>query len=295
VTFGLVRLRTARLKLQWTNTSIVGGQDTLFFAPLAPTSFAALSAPALSYAGTLWGWIPQLRIEHRMSLSDNSSFSVAAGILDGVTGEPPPSEYLRASQAGERRSQPAYATRVAWTHSAFGRPLTLGAGGYFNRQNWGFHRNVDGWAAMSDFELPLGRWFSLSGEFYRGRAIGGLAAAAGRSIVTSDNLSDPATVVLGLNSLGGWAQLKFAPAAKLEFNGAFGQDNPYASDLRAFNADQSYTAPMIARNQGALANMIVRPRSNLILSLEYRRLRTFELPRSSELASHINIGMGVLF
>ncbi len=295
VTFGLVRLRTARLRFQWANTSLIAGQDTLFFAPLAPTSFASLSTPALSYAGNLWAWVPQLRVEHKVALSDTSSLSFAGGILDGVTGEPPSSEYLRPAQAGEKSGQPAYATRAAWTHDLFGRPLTIGSGAYYNRQNWGFNRIVDGWAATSDIDIPLAKRFSVSGEFYRGRAIGGLGGATGRSVLLSGEFSDPTTQVLGLDSIGGWAQLKFSATNKLEFNSAFGQDNPFANDLRRFSGPQSYTNSAISRNREAFVNVVARPRSDLVLSLEYRRIHTFEEPRGSETANHINLSAGVLF
>jgi hypothetical protein len=295
VTFGLVRLRTARLRLQWPNTSVVAGQDTLFFAPLAPTSFASLSTPALSYAGNLWAWVPQLRVEHKVVLSDASSLTFAGGILDGITGEPVESEYLRPAQAGEKSGQPAYATRAAWTHNLFGRPVTVGAGGYYNRQNWGFNRAVDGWAATSDIDMPLGKRFSVSGEFYRGRAIGGLGGGIGRSVVFSGELNDPGTRVLGLDSVGGWAQLKFVPAKKLEFNSALGQDNPFANDLRGFSNPQSYFNSALARNREEFVNVIARPRSDLVLSIEYRHMRTFEEPLGSETANHINISAGVLF
>jgi hypothetical protein len=89
---GLVRLRTAVMRLDWANTSIVAGQDRLFFAPLAPTSLATLAVPALSYAGNLWAWKPQVRVEHRFVLSDLSSFSVQGGILDDLTGDLPPDD-----------------------------------------------------------------------------------------------------------------------------------------------------------------------------------------------------------
>src|SRR5579863_3584403 len=69
---GVVRMRTAIVRLDWTNTSIVAGQDRLFFAPLAPTSLAALAIPALSYSGNLWAWMPQVRVEHRIALSEAS-------------------------------------------------------------------------------------------------------------------------------------------------------------------------------------------------------------------------------
>ena len=46
--FGIMRLRTATVRFDWTNTSVIGGQDTLFFAPLAPTSIATIATPPLS-------------------------------------------------------------------------------------------------------------------------------------------------------------------------------------------------------------------------------------------------------
>ena len=70
---GLMRLRTATMRMDWENTSLVVGQDALFISPNSPTSFATLAVPALSYAGNLWSWVPQVRVEHRVALSDTSS------------------------------------------------------------------------------------------------------------------------------------------------------------------------------------------------------------------------------
>ena len=129
--------------------------------------------PALSYTGNLWSWTPQIRIEHRVTLSDNAKLLFQAGILDSLTGDVPQQNY-RLPTAGERSGQPAYATHVAYVRRAFGRDLRVGIGGYYGRQNWGFGRNVDGWAGLADVTLPLGKFFSLTGEFYRGRAVGRL-------------------------------------------------------------------------------------------------------------------------
>ena len=103
VNSGLVRLRTATMRLDWKNTDVVAGQDQLFFSPNSPTSFASLIVPALSYSGNLWAWTPQIRVEHRMVLSDKSTFTVQGGILDNLTGEPPYYyTWYRTPQAGER-------------------------------------------------------------------------------------------------------------------------------------------------------------------------------------------------
>ena len=101
VAMGLVRLRTGKIRLDWTNTSLVAGQDRLFFVPLAPTSIATLATPPLSYAGNLWAWTPQVRIEHRVALSDASNIVLQAGILDSLTGDLPEDGYGRYPSWGE--------------------------------------------------------------------------------------------------------------------------------------------------------------------------------------------------
>lgn len=295
VTTGLVRLRIATARLDWQRTSIVAGQDTPFISPLSPTSLASLALPALSYSGNLWTWTPQVRIEHRLDFSDTSSLLIQAGILDPLTGELPYDPFYRQAQAGESGRQPAYATRLAWTNTALGRPFAVSAGGYYARQNWGFGRMVDAWAGTADWSLPLDRWFSLTGEFYRGRAIGGLGGGVGRSVVFSGPLTLRTTSVLGLNAVGGWAQLKFRPTEKLEFNGAFGQDSSLASDLRRFAQSQSYLDPSLARNQSAFVNGIYHLRSNLLFSLEYRRLKTSDIYVTRDTADQLNVAVGVLF
>ena len=299
VNAGLARLRTATIRLDWKNTSLIAGQDGLFISPEAPTSFASLIVPALTYSGNLWSWTPQLRVEHRFEFSDHSSVSLQGGILDPLTGEPPNDfnyVWYRAPDAGEESRQPGFAGRVSYSHPMLGRSFTAGVGGYYSRESWGFGRVVNGYAATADWNLPLNGWFTLSGFFYRGQAIGGLGAALSRSVVYNGPLSDPATTVLPLNSVGGWAQLKYQPLPKLEFNGAFGQDNPFASDLRYFGGQtQSYGSPFVTRNQGVFGNVIYRPRSDLVLSLEYRRLKTFSIYNTSYAAGQLNMAMGILF
>lgn len=107
-----------------------------------------------------------------------------------------------------------------------GQDFVIKVGGYYSRQNWGFDRIVNGWAGTAGMNLPLSARWSLSSEFYRGAAIGGFGADLGRSVVCNGPLSASSTTVLRLNSVGGWAQLKFRLTPKLEFNGTFGQDSP---------------------------------------------------------------------
>jgi hypothetical protein len=94
--------------------------------------------------------------------------------------------------------------------------------------------------------------------------------------------------------MGGWSQLKLKWNAKLEINGAVGQDNPFASELRAFPTTGVYGVP-IARNRSAFANVIYRMRSDVLLSAEYQRLRMYEIGGDSYGANHVTFSLGYLF
>jgi hypothetical protein len=220
---------------------------------------------------------------------------MTAGILDPLSGEPPSSEYLRQADAGEQSGQPAYAAHFGFTRKTNGHDLKLGAGTYYSKHNWGFGHNINAWAAIADWEIPLGHLFQFTGELYRGNAIGGLGGAGGGSVLFSGSPSYSQFYVHGLNDAGGWAQLKFSLTSRIEFNGAFGQDNPFADDVRYFSSSQENYNSLLVRNRGAFVNTIFRPRSDLVLALEYRRLRTFQIPSSSFTANNLDLSLGILF
>ena len=295
ITTGLVRLRTAGLRLDWDKTSLVAGQEAPFFSPLSPTSLVSVADPALASAGNLWVWTPQIYVEHRLTLTEGSSISLQGGVMDPLTGELPADSYYRTPEAGEKSGQPAYAARVAWTHGSPSGPLSIGAGGYYARQNWGYGRVVDAWAGTADWSLPLSGRLSVTGEFYRGRAIGGLGAGEGRSIAFSGDLYDPQTVIRAPNSTGGWAQLKFMALPKLEFNGAFGEDFTPTPGLEYTAEGEAYESLPIGRNQSWFLNSIYHLRSNLIFSLEYRRLRTAQTLPGLFTANQVGLGAAALF
>ena len=296
VSFGLMRLRTGTVRFDWASTSVIAGQDSLFIAPLSPTSIATLAIPAFAYSGNLWSWTPQFRVEHHFRLSERSSLLLQGGFLDSLTGDFPVSGYNRYPTAGENSGQPAYGTRLAWTHSVRGQNITVGAGGYYARQSFGYGRTVDGWAGTMDLTLPLGSHFEFTGQFYRGRATGGLGGGIGQSVLWTGSLLEPATDVYGLDSIGGWAQLKYKATSKLQFNGVFGQDNPFAGELREFGGTQSYYyASPLSKNQSAMLNFLYQPKSDIVLSLEYRHLKTYTLDSDTHRANIVTMSAGYIF
>ena len=295
VNFGIVRMQTASVRLDWQHTSLIAGQDSLFISPLSPTSFASLATPAFAYAGNLWGWTPQVRVEHRFDLTDQQTLTLQGGILDNLDWEPSYDSFYRSPQAGERSGQPAYAARAAWSRPLHEHPLSLAVAGYYGRQNWSWERYVDGWAGMTDWQIPIIRRLGLSGEFYRGRGVGGLGAGIGRAVLFNDNPTYATTRIRGLDSAGGWSQLKFQLTSKVELNAVYAEDNAFANDVRGFAIDANNFSTILGRNRGAMGNLVYRPRSDLLLSAEFRRLHSFPVYSNASVTNQINLAMGVLF
>jgi hypothetical protein len=176
----------------------------------------------------------------------------------------------------------------------FGQDLTVGAGGFYGRQDWGFSRSVDGWAGTADLTLPLGKRVEFTGAFYRGRAVAGLGGGIGQSVLLNGPFDAPATTFRALDSMGGWAQLKFKVKSNFEINGAVGVDNPFAGELRLYNANTIYPGSY-TRNLSPLVNFIYQIRSDILFSTEYRYLNSSVLDSGSFSANHINLSLGYIF
>ena len=291
----LVRLRTATFTLDWKNTSMMAGQEAPFFSPRSPTSLTSTAYPALSSAGNVWAWTPQLRVDHRIALSNDSTMTFQAGILDPLTGELPAREYSRTVTAGERSRVPAQAIRVGWQRTMNQHVVVVGGGAYHSNHDWGFGRTVDAWAATTDWDVPLGPWLALSGELYRGRAIGGLGAGASDSVVFDGLPTVSTSAVLAVDSAGGWSQLKIKPLSRIELNATFGEDNPFRTRLRQRLTVESVEGSVVNRNASGFLNAIYQARSNLLFSIEYRRLWTAGLDDVTHTADHVSVSTGIVF
>lgn len=297
VATGIVRLRTAGVHFDWQDTSVVVGQYDPIVSPLSPTSLVSTGYPALASAGNLWVWTPEAYVEHRFALGDRSKFVVQGGIMDSLSGQPPMTTPYRDAQPGEQSGQPAYAAHAAWSRSSETGPLSLGVGGYYALQNWGWGQKITSYAVTADWNAPLDRRFALSGEFYHGRALGGLGAAEGQSVAATGYLGEPGTVIRGLNSTGGWAQLKFMATSKLEFNGAFGEDFSIPPGL-GYQSTMPYITgglPPLGRNESEFVNTIYHLRSNLMFSTEFRRLRTAQFQPGISTGNVVSLGAAALF
>lgn len=293
VTMGIARMRVARAQLDWDKWSLSFGQDKPFLSPNSPTSLASVAIPTFGYSGNLWTWTPEIVAERRWAATDNLGAKLQFGLMDPLSGEVSSDPFSRYPESGERSRTPALALRQSVQFGSGSEKSSIGIGGYFARHDYNFGRIVDAWAGTLDWNVILNRHFETSGQVFRGQALGGFWGGIGASVVFDGHASSASSQVFPVNSVGGWAQLKYRPASKWEINSAFGEDNPFASDLAHFNGNQQY-APYL-RNWTTMFNVIERPRSNLMFSLEYRHLNTIEFSGKRDTAEHVNLGVGVSF
>jgi hypothetical protein len=309
-TLGLVRLRTGTVRLDWEKTSLIAGQDNLFITPTSPTSFASMQVPAMANSGQLWGWIPQIRLDRKFAAFAHSQFLIQGGILDPISSKVPDGSQSRTVSVGEVSHRPALAARLAWSHPLFGDNVIFGFGHYRARQNWGNGgtAGINSWVNTIDWTLPVTRFFEITGAYHDGRALADLGGGLGQNVGTFlpdamplDVLPDgPSEVPLtaffkGLASQGGWVQAKLKPLPKFEINFAGGQESRNAHEVELAASTQDYFDQDLARNRSYMANVVFRPRSNLIISTEYRHVRSFALGEDEESLNHFNLAVGVLF
>jgi hypothetical protein len=106
---------------------------------------------------------------------------------------------------------------------------------------------------------------------YRGAALGGLGGGGYVDYVYL--YKGTSEIARALDDVGGWTQLKAKMSERLEFNGGYGIDNPFAGEIRASTRIPEYADYQgLLKNRSAFANVIYSPSSYLLFSIEYRRL-----------------------
>ena len=281
----LMRLRTAAISLDWQNTSVEFGQQKPIISPRDPDSFAQVGVSPLTGAGNLWLWQPQVRVEQRFRIGDESGIRVQAGVVQtrelgsestGYPGYvPAPAGTLPVEHA-----DPGVETRVEFWHSwGDTRRLELA---------WGFHDNSSSVAASdvtsrvysADWLIRPVRFVELTGFFYTGQNVADLGALPQGFTLYEYRGARP------VHSTGGWAQIRFPVSERLAFDLYSGRQDDRNSDLRA---------GYIGLNAGYFANAIYRIAPNVFLSLEGGQIRTTYLSTGNRLNNHYDLGVAYLF
>jgi len=294
-TSGVMRLRVARIRFDWENTSVVVGLDVPLFSPNTPTSYMSLAVPAFASAGNLWTWTPTIRVEQRFPTSV-SLFKIEAGVMD-------PSRYassgasVRAANPGESSRQPAYSLRISANGRSENRPLSIGVSGIYLPQRYG-GETASGWGGVTDWRLPLFPHMEWSGEFFAGKGLdvfGGVPYVLVQPPDLNRYNSVTAPALAGIRMLGGWSQVKVKLNFRNEFNLAAGSGARSARGTSQTALLDPTVQFLSHRNDMWFANYIFRPRSDLVFSTEYRRLRTYQVSGTPAIAGQVGLAVGFIF
>jgi hypothetical protein len=282
---GALRMRTATARLDGRSDSLALGLMEPMVSPLSPKSMASVYYPALGESGNLWQWVPQVTVEHRLAINGSDSFALQGGVMiptgDNFYGK-------------ELQGRPGYEFRTAYSRKLDpDRRFETGVGGYVHPQPFGFGRSVNSYAVTGDWVIPIHRRLELSGEAYYGQSIA-LQAVSGPEISSlfgfNGPIDDPQSAFWGIHSAGGWFQLTAFASPRLEFNAAWGLDDPSNRDI----VRGAVKTTSRLNNRTLSLNSIYRLRSNFVLGFEYRRLWT-AYPDLQSTNNHINLAVGYLF
>jgi hypothetical protein len=295
---GLAEIRLARIRLDWKNTSIVTGLDYPFFSPNLPTTYMSVAVPGFAAAGNLWTWTPTVMVEQRFG-GAFSPFKIEAGFLDPSSASNYASNTnLKTPSPTENSRQPTYAVRLSASTKSEDRPASIGVSGVYSPQRFVGHYEVAGWAGTLDWKFPLLPRTELSGQFFTGRGLDGFGAVPLSPLRPANALvyaEVTAPELAGLGVIGGWTQFKVKLDSRNEFNVAAGSGGRNSTGLREAAEFNYFLTSVPARNQMLFANYIFRPRSDLLFSAEYRRLRTYQLMGSPNRAGQVGLAVGFLF
>jgi len=292
---GFARLRLARLRMDWKKSAVIAGLDVPFFSPNVPTSYMSLALPEFSASGNLWAWTPSIRFEHRYS-EGAEQYKVEAGILmPGGYG----SFFTATRYPGsvEASRQPVYSVRVSANRIEAERPFSFGASGLYIPMRFP-GVNISGWGALGDWKYTFTPHAEISGAFFVGKgldAFGGVPVAGYSTVLDANYYQVAAPAIEQLTTIGGWTQLKFPIDVRNEFNVGAGTGGRSSSGLGSIYYNNAYLQEFAARNQTLFVNYIFKPKSDLVFSVEYRRLRTYPIGDDTATASQIGVAAGFLF
>lgn len=268
-TFPLVRLRTARGVVRWSNAQLMIGQESPLISALNPVTIAAIGTPAFATAGNLWLWLPQFRAG--VEGGSRIRFGIQGAVLAPTSGDAA-LPFDTDNDMAERTQRPFLQARA---HAKWGEGETAFEVGCGAHRGW-LQPSVtrkNSKAAACDAKLPVTERLEVRGEWFTGEALRGLGGGGiGQNFIPD--------TTRGLQSSGGWAQLNFKPVDGLRLGAGCGGDHPEALALRR-------------RNDSCAGYAVIRP-GPLFFGAELRRLRT-EYANGRFTSDHVTLAAGFEF
>jgi hypothetical protein len=269
-----VRLRVSTLDATWKNTTLGLAFDKPIIAPREPDSLAQVGVSPLTAAGNLWLWQPQVRVEHRISLSEQSGLRAQFGLYQtSESGTGLSTEYPDLAKA-----RPGYQGRFEYWAQSGTRRIEI-APGFHASSTRVLGQSVPSRILSIDWLIRPAARVDFTGTFFHGEnsgVVGGLRQ--GVSVFNGQARAVGAT--------GGWGQFTFRATRRASFHLYGGQEDDRNRDLGP---------GAIGKNQGYGANIIYRLGSNILTSFEASQMRTTYIGSGTRINPHYDLAFAYLF
>jgi hypothetical protein len=279
-----VRLRIAEISVDWKTRALRFMFDKPLIAIRTPESLAQVGVTALTGAGNLWYWLPQVRAEQGFHFTPESGVRVQIAAIG--TNEP-------AALNGYSRTTPSatltYDTAVEPTRPGVEGRVEFFAGGTRRIEFApGFHHSV----AHADYGSASTDIFSadwlvrpipsldFSGTFFHGTNAASLGGLSQGVVVIAPGFAR------AVHSTGGWGQLTWRMAPRIWVNLFSGAENPRDAEL---------PAGAISRNLAIGANLFFRLAPNVLTAFEVHQYRTGYVAGSTLIGNHYDLAFAYRF
>jgi hypothetical protein len=285
---GIVRLRLANVRLDWSKTSIIIGQDWMVFAPGNPVSLASAGIPLMAATGNPWSRLPQVRGEFH-----DKGLLLQGAVLAPSTGDFS-SAFLYQPASGGLSQVPFFQGRAAFASSDFRglkKPAAIGVSGQYGRArviSTNVDRTIESRGVALDWSLPIISRVTLSGEAFTGRDLAAFQAGVFQGI-NPDSTSD-AGGPGSISTRGGWTQVAAAVNGSLSVQATYGLDDPRDDTLASVTRRD-----WRLRNTAMAIGFIHKLSPQLSWSLEDRRIVTQFAVTGRRTTNHLNLAATFTF
>ncbi|HEY1207064.1 MAG TPA: hypothetical protein VGF05_20430 [Bryobacteraceae bacterium] len=279
-----VRLRTATVSIDWTDSSFLVGVDKPIISPREPESLAQVAVSPLAGAGNLWLWIPQARFEQDFHFTDQTGLKAQVGMVGThEVGASPASPYAPAGSSSEyiEPTRPGIEARVELFSGGEDSRIEI-ASGIHHSVSHVLGESLSSDVLSFDWFARLWRPLEFTGAFFSGQNV----APLGTGGINQGFVALGPGLVTSVHSLGGWGQLTLRPSSRLWFNFFSGQQDDRNSQL-----------PMgaIGKNLAYGANFFYRLAPNVLASFEASQTRTQYIGSGALLNNHYDLALAYLF
>lgn len=268
----LFRIRTGTIQIDWADTTLLFGQEKPIFSPRNPDSLAQVGVSPMTNAGNPWLWQPQVRIEQRFAIADDTAVRAQLGVYqtNEFSSQVPP-----AFASSLARYRPALQGRVELRH----RGLEV-APGFHTSTSHVAGTSVPSNALSVDWLFAPLKQLRFTGLVYGGANLAHLGTLRqGVTVLGPRN-------AIAVRTWGGWAQAAWIPTDRLSFHFMHGQNDDRDRDLRGGG---------FGKNQNWAANLMYRIAPNVIVAWESSQVRTTYIGFGTRKNNHHDLALAYRF